>query len=60
MSVFGNLIMTGTSVTPVLWVYAVLALFEYEYSWAAALATVGLVLFLGIVLLRHLRKGLVS
>ena len=61
MSVFANLIMTGTSVTPVLWVYAVLALFECEYSWAAALATVGLSLFLlGIVLLRHLRKGLVE
>ena len=61
MNVLGNLIMTGTSITPVLWVYAALALVECEFFWAAVLGSVGLFLFLlGIALLRHLKKGLVE
>ena len=59
MNVTASLILTGTSVSPVLLVYALVAAFEGECFPAIVLALIGLgLLGLGIFLLRYVRKRL--
>ena len=59
VTVAGNLILTGTSIAPVLFVYAVMALVEKEYLPSIVLTSIGLGLFLsGLLLLSHLKRNL--
>ena len=59
MNLLSNLIMTGTALAPVLFVYAVVALLEGEFVAAAAVAGVGLFLIaVGVSLLKFVRGRL--
>ena len=59
MSLLSNLIMTGTALAPVLFVYAVVALLEGEFVAAAAVAGVGFFLVaVGISLLNFIKGHL--
>ncbi len=59
MSLLSNLIMTGTALAPVLFVYAVVALLEGEFVAAAAVAGVGFLLVgVGISLLSFVKSHL--
>ena len=59
MNIVGNLVLTGTSIAPVILVYSLLALIEGERVPAVILTLVWLVLFgLGIFLLLYVRKSL--
>ena len=59
MNVLGNLVLTGTSISPVLFVYGIVAAFEGEYLPAGVIALVGVVLLgLGVVLLVYVKGHL--
>ena len=59
MSLLSNLIMTGTALAPVLFVYAVVALLEGEFVAVAAVAGVGFLLVgVGISLLSFVKSHL--
>lgn len=61
MSLFSNLIMTGTALAPVLFVYAVVALIEGELIAAAGVAGAGFLLVaVGILLLKFVKSRLES
>ena len=59
MSTLGNLVLTGTSLAPVLLVYGLLALFERVWLWGAVLIVVGLAVTLCcLALLLYFKKHL--
>ena len=59
MNVLGNLVLTGTSISPVLFVYAIVAAFEKEYLPAGIIASVGaLLVALGVILLVYVKGQL--
>lgn len=58
VNVLGNLVLTGTSISPVLFVYGIVAVFEGEYLPAGVIALVGVVLIgLGVFLLVSRTSG---
>ena len=59
MSLLSNLILTGTALSPVLFVYAVVALLEKEYMPAAIFTAVGILMVVfGIFLLKFIKGWL--
>ena len=59
MSLFASIVLTGTSIAPVLFVYAVVGFWEGEFIPSAALVLTGLVLVgLGLALLGFVKKHL--
>ena len=59
MSILGNIALTGTSLAPVLFVYALFAVFEKEYLWASVLILVGLLMVAcSVSLLGYFKKHL--
>ena len=59
MTIPGNLILTSTSLAPVLLIYAVVGLFERECVLAVTLGSIGVFLTgLGIILLTHVKRHL--
>ena len=59
MSLFASIVLTGTSIAPVLFVYAVVGFFERKWLPSAALALTGLFLVvLGLALLVFVKKHL--
>ena len=59
VNVLGNLVLTGTSIAPVLFVYAIVAAFEGEYLPSGIIVSVGAFLIaLGVVLLVYVKGHL--
>ena len=57
MSTLGNLILTGTSLAPIFFVYALLAFVDCEYVWGVSLVLVGLGMFAScLFFFRYVRK----
>ena len=59
MNIIGNLLLTGTSIAPVFFVYAIASAFGKDFCAAAVFAVLGAFLFIaGYSLLAHFRKVL--